>query len=701
MTFHRLSTPTYFGGLLSGYDYVNNPPANGDAGVAAFADGKKASGVNAGTYWVAFGEDGTSNDVNRGFHALAENTDILDNLLRRDLALTARTSDVTAGSAVSSVVIAGQVFVGASGASNTQDQRDQLVSVLDNNDNELLVGAVKVQASLIHDGSSVNVVGTQASGFYSSPTVNFNVAIPIGTTYRLYYGFRSNLATLPQDAFTSIKIRGAQEVEASVEQLFRDLHSTQAGTNWNDPWVATVNSLARTGLDGRYRLSTTDPGASPALNTPGNGGTITRDGVALAVAYPTYDLSSFPIVGVSRYPDALLAAWRLKRVSNTVGTAFDARFGGDYGLVQESPYHNTSDANEVSYNHVTNAAVLEVVPRVVTASTLATHAASSRISPTSNGLVNPSAGSDVTSRRTLQVASGDFIRAASTGYIGVRKTDLIEVTDVSTGLVAGTFRVDTVLTDTTFTIKTVTGALPALGPSGSAAAVKLRWLQPVVSIGGQHRSAVGGAYGIPSLFVAQPGVLTDTPNSESIEIAATFLSALSVRGVSTNENLYTAANWGGFDRFGIPTYNGALLGDGGITTIGGRQSLNQLNRRTTTYLMPNGGTPAIAHDPQGEGNSITIFPAAAITVATATTFSLSTATGYSAKDGDELDVTVAILAGTTGAVTITWPGNFKFSASDGTVPPLNADSFDYIVQFRFNYKANVPTPGWYATRTDF
>lgn len=701
MAFHRLATPTYFGGLPSGYDYINNPSANGDAGVPAFADNKKASGVNAGSYWVTFGEDGTSNDVNRGFKALSENTDTLDNLMRRDLALTARTADVTAGSAVNSVVIAGQVFVGTSGVSNTQDQRDQLISVLDSNDNELLVGSTKIQASLIHDGSSVNVVGTQTSGFFSSPTVNFNVAIPSGTTYRLYYGFRGNLATLPQDAFTNIKIRGAQEIEAGVEQLFRDLHSTASGTNWNDPWVATINSLARTGLDGRYRLSTADPGASPALNTPGNGGTVTRDGVAMAVAYPTYDLSSFPIVGVNRYPDALLAAWRLKRVTNTIGTAFDTRFGGDYGMVQESPYHNLSDANEVAYNHVTNAIVLDVIPRNITASTLSTHAVASRINSAGSGLVNPGAGSDATSRRTLQTASGDFIRATGTGHIGVRATDLIEVTDAASGLVVGTFRLDTVLTDTTFTVKTVTGALPSLGPSGSSAAVKLRWLQPVVSIGGQHRSGAGGAHGIPSLYVAQPGVLTDSPDSESIEIAAIWLSALAVRGVSTNEKLYTAGSWGGFDQFGVPAYNGSLLGDGGITTLGGRQSMNQMSRRAKLYVMPNGGTPSIAHDPVANGNAITICPAAAVTVGTATTFALSTANGYVVQDGDELDITVVVRAGTTGAVTFTWPGNFVFSAGDGVVPPTNAEGVDYVVQLRFNYKANVPTPGWYATRTDY
>lgn len=702
MAFHRLSAPGYFGGLPVGYDYINDPVTNGDAGVAAFADSKKASGVNAGTYFVAFGEDATSSFANRGMKALAANTDALDDLLHRDLAMTAHTSDVTvSGSPVASIVIAGQIFVGDSGVSNTQAQRDLLISVLDGNDNEILVGTAKVQASLIHDGASNNVVGTQASGFYSTVTVALNVSLPVGQTYRVYYGFRGNLATLPKDAFTSIRIRGAQEVEASVEKLFRDLHSTAAGTLWDDPWVATINSLARTGLDGRYRLSTTDPGATPTLNTPGNGSSIVRDGTAVTLLSPTYDLTAFGTVGVNRYPDPQLASFRVKRQTPVTSTAYDTKLGGDVGLYQESPFHNLADALEIASSHVAGPLVLDAVPRNVTGSTLSAHTVATRITALATAQVNAGAGTDATSRRTLTLASGDFFRNGA-GKIGLRKNDLLEITDTVSGFVVGTFRLDTILSDTTATVKTVTGAIPPLGPSGAAANIRVRWIQPTVSIGGQARVGSADPYGMSSLFVAQPGLLTDGYDAENIGIASLMLSAMSQRSLgATNELLFTAMGWGGYDNLGAFGVLGTLLGDGGITTSGGRQTLNQLRRRPQTYAVPNGGTATFTLNPVLQGTSVTMTPAVAPTSATALTFVVNTSAGYSPQDGDEIDLTLVMLAGTTGAVTITWPADFIFSGYDGLFVSTNPALFDCIIQWAFKYKLHVPIPGWYAERMDW
>ena len=66
MPFHRLGVPSYFGGLPGGYDYINNAIS----GTPANADGAKSGGPNAGTYFVAFGEDATSSDFNRANKAL-------------------------------------------------------------------------------------------------------------------------------------------------------------------------------------------------------------------------------------------------------------------------------------------------------------------------------------------------------------------------------------------------------------------------------------------------------------------------------------------------------------------------------------------------------------------------------------------------------------------------------------------------------
>lgn len=702
MAFHRLVVPTYFGGLPGGYDYINNPPLNGDPGAASFTDGKKSSGPNQGTYFVAFGEDATSTFTNRGMAALAENTDILDNLMRRDIAVTARTADVTAGAPVSSLVIAGQIFVGEFGVANTQATRDLLVSVLDNNDNEIITTAgTIVKALLIHDGASNNVVGTQTSGFYTSPTVSLNVPIPTGVTYRVYYGERTNLATLPKDAFTNIKIRGAQEVSGEVERVLRDLHAI-SGATWNDPWLATIASLARTGLDGRYRLaSTTDPGT--AMDVAGNGGFILRDGPAVQLRGPTYLLDTVGTVGIDKYPDPLFAMLRVLRQTPVTGTAYDLARGGDHGLVQESPYHNYADANEVASTHVTGPLVLDVIPRSLTASTIGGAAALTRINSASVATVNPDALTDTTSRRTLQVGGSDFVRDGSS-RTALRKSDLIEVINNATGLVVGTYRVDTVLSSTRFTVKALTGALPPIGPSGSSASVRLRWLQTTMSMGGTHRAATADAQGVPHFLVAQPGFLTSNYDTNALVPYAAFMAASSRRDIGiTNLSLMQALAWGGYDLAGQFDYKGFLYGDGSITVGGGRQrmSLNSTLEQTVVLVGGATGNVAVNYNPLAGGH-VGIRFTTPPSVSTVVTFNIDTTLGFASQGGDEFELFFCIPDGTVGPLSIQWPGDFGFSENDGIIPTSNTGlGLNVSMRFRFKYSTLTGFTGWRAERVDY
>lgn len=704
MPFHRLVTPTYSGGLPVGYDYINTPsdPSVGGSGVAAFMDNKKVGGPNDGTYMVAFGEDATSTFVNRGLKALAQNTDELDNLLRRDLALTNRTADVLAGAPVSSVVITGSIFVGEFGVANTQDMRDRLISVLDSNDNEIITTAgTVVKALLIHDGSNNNVVGIQTSGFRTSPTVNFNVAIPAGVTYRVYFGERSNLATLPKDAFTNIKIRGAQEVSGEVERVLRDLHAI-SGATWNDPWAATIASLARTGLDGRYRLaSTTDPGTTQ--DVAGNGGFINRDGPAVRMRAPTYLLDTVGTVGIDRYPDPLFAMFRLERVSSVIGTAYDLTRGGDIFAMQESPYHNTADAAEVASGHVTGPLLLDAIPRSLTASTIGGGALMTRINPAAVATVNPDALTDTTSRRTLQVGGSDFVRDGS-GRTALRKTDLIEVINNATGQVVGTYRVDTVLSATRFTVRALTGALPPIGPSGASASVRLRWLQPTLSMGGTHRAATD-AQGTPHFMVAAPGILHSTYDGNAVVPYAAFLAASSRRDIGiTNLNLLEAMAWGGFGLDGQISYGGRLYGDGGLVVTGGKQRLGLISKLQQRFNIPNGGA-TLSWNPL-LGGQVVIQPSTNWTTnPTTIVFSILTAGGYVAEAGDEFTVDIVIPSGTP-AVSVTWPGDFKFSDGDDVLPlDVGTPSAEtVVVSYHFHYMSFTSpssTSGWYAKRVDY
>lgn len=705
MPFHRLVVPTYYGGLPGGYDYINTPSLNGDPGAAAFADAKKGSGPNQGTYFVAFGEDATSADANRGLKALSENTDFLDNLLRRDIALTSRTADVTAGSPVSSIVITGQIFVGEFGIANNQASRDLLISVLDNNDNEIITAAgVTVKASLIHDGASNNVVGTQTSGFFTTPTVALNQPIPTGTTYRLYYGERSNLANLPKDAFTNIKIRGAQEVSGEVERVLRDLHAT-AGASWNDPWLATINSLARTGLDGRYRLaSTADPGVGTAMNTPGNGGFITRDGPALRFINPGLHLDEVGIVGFGNYYfDPLFAMLRVEQGFKQADSAYDPRYFSGIGLTQESPYHNTADANEVADKHVSGPLILDIIPRSIAASTLAGGSVFTRINSSTVASVNPDALTDTTSRRTLQVGGSDFVRDGSS-RTGLRKTDLIEVTDNASGKVVGVFRVDTILSTTRFTVKSLTGLPTPISPSGSSAAVRLRWLQPTLSAGGTLRAATD-FNGTPHFMVAAPGILHNAYDTNAVVPSAAFLAASSRRDLGiTNLNLLEALAWGGFDLDGSLQYKGRFFGDGGITTSGGKQRFCLNSSIVQTFAVANGGG-AISWDPL-QGGHVFIRPTTNwSTNPSPITFAIDTTKGYIAEAGDTFRLDI-IIPTSTPAVSISWPANFLFSSDDGNLP-LNTGAVSaetIIVSYEFRYVTyTTPSAGdkWLARRTDY
>lgn len=197
MPLHRLTVPTYPGGLPGTHDYINNPALNGDIGVPAPADAKKGSGPNEGTYFVAFGENATSTFVNRGMTAMSESTDYLDDVVHRDLAIPAVGAVATPGAPLASVTIPGiDVFVGAIGTPLTQRALSGLIGVVDNEGIPLHVlngnVYVPILVSAITDGVS-NVVGVPADGFYTAPTVEFSLSIPAGQSYRLVYYKRSNV----------------------------------------------------------------------------------------------------------------------------------------------------------------------------------------------------------------------------------------------------------------------------------------------------------------------------------------------------------------------------------------------------------------------------------------------------------------------------------------------------------------------------
>lgn len=218
-TFHRLAVPSYNGGLPAGYDYINNAVV----GTPANANGVLTYGPNSGSYFVGYGDDGTSANANRPNLALAQNCDTLDNYLHQDLAVPAVTATITS-SGDTSYTAGANTYVGKPGTPNTPEGILSFAKVLDQYGDEINVDGVAVAVASI-TGATVGT--TWSSG---SVTFNFNLTIPSGTVYQVWYATRSNLANLPIDALTNITIRTTQELPAAFEDFIKQV-STFSGLN--------------------------------------------------------------------------------------------------------------------------------------------------------------------------------------------------------------------------------------------------------------------------------------------------------------------------------------------------------------------------------------------------------------------------------------------------------------------------------------
>lgn len=357
MKFHRFVDPTYglsggsFPGTVHGvaYDRINVVSGGVGAPGSAFADGAKIGGPNAGTYWHAFGEDATSHFFNRGLLALSENTDVLDDLLHRDLAAPARTSDVVSAGQTS-ITILGEVWLDTNPTTPVSD----LFSVLDANNREILNQATGVEVVV----STVSG-GTIGSGF-SSPagvTLTFNIPITsaMAPAWRVYYGERSSLATLPSDALVKIKVRSAEEVDADVERaIFGMKWDAGSANTWTTPPPINLYHTAYRGLDETYRLGTTFWPLQPGINYPvgktlnkaGAGGWFIKTGGPGFAGFSLETVGGVTSLGVKDYAlGATWLAWNEDQISNL--TEYDRR-GVSSGFIRIGHTHNDLDVHNLT-----------------------------------------------------------------------------------------------------------------------------------------------------------------------------------------------------------------------------------------------------------------------------------------------------------------------------------------------------------------
>ena len=377
INFHRLSPVPYFVSeaateytLPTGYDFINNPVQDGYTdGLPAAAAGMKLRGPNQGTYFVAFGEDAIGLYTNRPAQALSTNTDYLDNLMHRDVAVPVMHSFTipTGGSQTVTLpepaVGEGGIFLGGTARTPAGDYLD-LFHVCDSGDEDLaLVDQITgVTFPVLVEDAVDQGTASSASPCFSGGTVQltFNATIPAGTVVRIYYAVRGNLASFEPDALTFTNIRTLTDVSYQVEELLSLLQAPPSLlAPWDGPeapttrgWFSTIWDLAMSGLNERYNRSTSSLGITPpenywqsaAFNEQGSGGWILRSGPALTVYS---DGDNYPLA------DPVNALFSAKNI--------DTDAGGTGGVVDFVAYGSrrasTQDSGETRHSRVPGSAL--------------------------------------------------------------------------------------------------------------------------------------------------------------------------------------------------------------------------------------------------------------------------------------------------------------------------------------------------------
>lgn len=578
MPFHRLVTPTYFGGLPGGYDYLNTPsdPSVGGSGVPAPASNIKTGGYNDGSYFVAFSEDAQATAANRPAKALAQNTDFLDDVLRTSIP-TVTFLDGTAVGAVATVALTGQIYVGESGAANNQPQRDRIVRVTDQNNNDLEVSGTKIVATLIHDGAAANVIGTQASGFRTNVSVNFSPSIPNGTTYRVWHGVRNsflNISQVDKGGLFEEQLRTINNVAGEVRSLFRQIHAeSSVGQVWDQAFDSTIRSVAASGLNERYRRATTQPVGfvTGNFNSAGAGAVINRDGRAVEIQADT-DM----LIQNTTWKDGNHALLKLgvENARSSGGNPITSNTGGDFGIWHESEWKAQNGASDAGmFTRITSAgpALVDVVPYDMRAATFDGDTLLTSINAASaTATLNPDSINSTASRSTVQCGPGQYFSLSAPTRTAIRLgIDLLEITD-SGGRVR-TFIIDALLSSTR--VRVIGPAGTTAGPFAAAAEAgcTIRILQRVVNIGG-HLGDNTTIFWQRPLWVIPPAILTTVVGNEDVPPCAFFGSQTgSVIDATADAVRARALEWGstaspdaGGTVNGLVTPLGWLNGDGSI-----------------------------------------------------------------------------------------------------------------------------------------
>lgn len=686
--FHRLTAPAYF--LTGGgttfpveagvtYDYINNLAA----GTPSNADDAKVGGPNDGSYFVAFGEDATSNNANRPNKALAQNCDYFDDVLHRSIATAVVSPTLTSDGTsthLTKTLLSG-TYLGTGTVANTQAGLKPYFELVDSSDNEIInnTTGAKVAVTSVTLGGS-DTLGSDAFAT-ASLTVTFTEAVPNGVAYKLYYGQRANLALLPVDALTNIKIRGAQEIASDVENVFRLLHGNSLA--WNATWTSDVYKLAQSGLDDRYRRRATAAvgtvpdtyfGLATALDTAGSGAWISRDGPALTVVTPNSGLHHDPI-------NALFVG---KFADTTFGNS-----GGTTGLVVYGSRQSATITGESTYTPG-YASLLSLWTHT---STTAMHATSpyTRV-PAGATVVLTSPNTDANiGEAVVTLQSGNYFRNGSLQSMIAVGYDMLEIQYTQSGVSKRETMVivahgssATASDPAQVRVRYLDGKIPNWTSPSTGSATITKWHSLTFGVGdgaGIQHNALWSSYAtavkLDGLFYQVPpefdnggGHFVRTPAAFSAQAATSAKTALQWGGfqfADPSGPVFTGSGLMGDGSIfvqgasvGIRTANGDIVADGSSSSEGalkGNYSLLVLNTLSTI-------TTPVTQDLDMSSGSMKRVPITATdTLAVTFTFSKVRTGGVYIVLVDHSDVT------SVGTITLTWPTTHFFSggtAGSGT-----------------------------------
>lgn len=323
---------------------------------------QKSGGPNNGTYLFAFGDDVTARNINRGLTALAENTDVLDDLLRTARAFPRRLSS-TIGSP-GNVLVAGSgtyIFLGTAGMTLNQANLRDYLRVVDSNGDEIMDASSLARVEVV---SIVSWPTAPDPPWSDGTNLSFTLSHTLAAgTYYIVCGARSSMAIASASELYTQYLRQDFHVSAALQAVLSAMYGHPTLRPWVDYTPTSNIFLASRGIQGVLDAatsylnveSTADWGwpTQFALDTYGVGGLWTR------LDFGMVGISNWSLTDKKWRGDGLQAIYGAYFADNGIGdgSAYNAIAGGR-GFVAVGTYRSSTNNGGLSSGAIAPSAAL-------------------------------------------------------------------------------------------------------------------------------------------------------------------------------------------------------------------------------------------------------------------------------------------------------------------------------------------------------